>query len=402
MRVVWEHVKLIIGFLLIASITTFMALALIPICDIIFNLNLAIFSDKKNDDTFWVFVALVYPLAFFAHIKLSIITLKDLFKLGSLLKHGIFTKAKIISIQETKKTTTFNLQLMHSKYNNVILQKTVPYYKYHKQDKYAKKIQKISIKKYIPKQTDDIPIVKSSLQEDNIYNFNEYNYLKKNSIVPILYNPSNSNDFMICHLWNVWKRNHWLDHYDQDNIDSEKIYKQRTISKSKLFKDILKKYKIILTIALIILAGSLLYIKIFPIIAIIECCLFLMWLVWSHCYFKRHHAFYEYSVATTGTITFCSKIIERKGRYTSIFWEYKYQFIAQNGSPYQGKMKVYLQSNISPYINNSPVTILYDPSCIFQNCIALFYPYSWIQPEEGKNLYRIETIQPDIEESTYK
>ena len=402
MKVIWEHLKLTISFRFIAIITSLMIWGILPISLMMLKLTI---SRKKGDLTlgdivlFGIFIGFIFIVSYFSEFTLPKISLLQLFKLNSLLKHGIYTKAKVIDIQETKKRTTFYLQLMDSEYNSDILEYKISFFKYHKQSKSAKISEEYSIikNKNLSRKSFDIPIVKPSSKEDTIDNFNEYNYLTLNSVVPILYNPYKKNSWMICPFWNVWRRNHWLDdfHNYQDGSENEEFYKQRIISEENLFQDELPFNRKTILIALIILAISLLNRGIFFIVAIIECCLFLMRFTWVKFYFPRHHDFYEYSVATMGIITSATEIKEREGKNESKYWLYKYKFTTQNGIPYQGQMKVSISDNIIPYEKNSHATILYDPYCILQNCLAFYYPYSWIQPEETKNLYQIPIIQPD-------
>jgi hypothetical protein len=196
-------------------------------------------------------------------------------------------------------------------------------------------------------------------------------------------------------LWDVWRRNHWLDDYVQDSIETEENYKQRIISHANLFQNKLSFKKYIIILALIILAISLLHNGFFIIVAITECWLFLMYFVWANFYFPRHHDFYEYSVATMGIITSANEITEQNGKSKYKFWIYNYTFTTPNGIPYQGQVKVSPTSDMMPYEKKSHATVLYDPYCIAKNCLALFYPYSWIQPEETKKFYKIPITQPE-------
>ena len=188
----------------------------------------------------------------------------------------------------------------------------------------------------------------------------------------------------------MWRRKHWLDDYNQDNIEYDEIYKQRTINKLKVFQD----SNLIRKISLIILVISLLFNKgIFITIAMIECWLFLLGQTTPDD--DMNHTFYEYSVATMGTITSCTEITERDGKDTDTFWEYRYTFTTPDGTPYQGQIQLDEKPKIVHYRKNSPATVLYDPYCIAQNCLAFYYSYSWIQPEETKKFYKIPITQPE-------
>ena len=194
MKVIWEHLKLTISFRFIAIITSLMIWGILPISLMMLKLTI---SRKKGDLTlgdivlFGIFIGFIFIVSYFSEFTLPKISLLQLFKLNSLLKHGIYTKAKVIDIQETKKRTTFYLQLMDSEYNSDILEYKISFFKYHKQSKSAKISEEYSIikNKNLSRKSFDIPIVKPSSKEDTIDNFNEYNYLTLNSVVPILYNP---------------------------------------------------------------------------------------------------------------------------------------------------------------------------------------------------------------------
>ena len=403
MKVISEHLKRVITYRILVIITSLIPLGLLPVLNIIFNIEL-IPSKKGSWDGFLCGIVIgisLISLACFSKIKLPRITLRNLLKLKYLLTHGIYSKAKVIDIQETDQHVTLYFQLLHPEYSNVILEKKISLSEYYNQSTVAKKVKETPIKKYknSQKQSNNVSLVKPKVIENNINDLNEYNYLTVNSIVSILYDPNKDNNWMICSFWDIWRKNHWLDDYSQDNIQNEEIHKQRTISKLRYIQNIFKFYKILIIIALLILAISPLHKGFLMIVAIIECWLFLSWFIWTYFYIPKHYNFYEYSIATRGTITSANEITVHSGRTTTTFWLYTYTFKTDNNIPYQGQMKVYQQPNIRPYTKNCSATILYNPSCILQNCLAFYYPYSWIQPEETKNLYQIPIIQPDIEES---
>ena len=405
MKLISEKRKLIISTRIIAIITLLMILALIPAlhigCINMFTM------EKDNGNTFlWIgiILSLIIVAGFFLNIILSQLTLKDLSKIENLLTNGIYSKAKVINIKETNSHTIFYLQLLHHNYKNVILEHKIRHIHNDPESQSNKKREVYPIKK-----SNSVLVIapRPKAINDPIMYLNEDSYLTLNSVVSVLYN--SYNDWMLCPWWDIWRRENLLDDYDQDTIENEEIYKQRTISRAKLFSNLLAYYKLIHVTALVLLALSLLAHKgFFMVMAIIECCLFLMWFVWSQVHLKRHHDFYEYSVATIGTITSATEIIEKtittekNGKEVekeNIIWIYKYTFTTEEGIPYQGEMKISPKHDIRPYEQDSPATILYDPYCTAQNCLAFYYPYSWIQPEETKDLYRIKTIQPDIEEN---
>ena len=401
MKVIQEHIKSNIIFWIFTFPACLLICALIPI----YHVQYRYICNKNVKDLIWIAALFAFFISIHSltNITFPKISLNNISKLKYLFTHGIYTKAKVVDIKISTDCITFYFQLIDPKYNNAIVIKTVSSLEYNKTFKIPKIPLKISITQNLVNQMNNDYIVKTSLITDNIVNLNEYYYLTLNSIVPILYDPHNKTMWMLCPFWNIWRRNHWLDDYPQDSIENKKIHRQREISESKLFKNVLKKYNIMRIVALLILAITTVYYNEFLIIvALIEFWLLLILHIWSHFYFKRHHDFYEYSIATMGTITSATEITERYGIKRQKFWIYKYTFTTKDGTPYQGTIIVSSKANMTPYKKNDPVTILYDPSCILQNCIAFYYPYSWIQPKETQKLYRIETIQPDIEESTSK
>lgn len=214
---------------------------------------------------------------FFLNIIFSELTWKDLSKIENLLTNGIYTKAKVINIEKTNTHTIFYFQLLHPNYKNVILEHKIRRIHNDPESQSDKKREVYPIKKS-PSALVLNPRPKAI--NDPIMYLDKDSYLTLDSIVSVLYN--SQNDWILCPWWNIWKRENLLDDYYQDNIENEEIYKQRTISREKLFSKLLAYYKLISITALALLACSLLAHKgFFLVMAIIECCLFLMWFVWS-------------------------------------------------------------------------------------------------------------------------
>ena len=408
MKVITEQLKVIIPIRIFSILTFIMILALIPVLHIGCNIDMFTIERRYSFNIFlWIAIIIAFfiALAFYFLMIPSEITFRKLSKIKDILTNGVYTKAKVINIKETNSHTIFYLQLLHPDYKNIILEHKIPSHTSDTSDKSDQTSQTDTNRKEIPlkksknsfNQPMFLPIFKPSTLGDNIMHINQDNYLTVNSIVSVLYSSDYDDDWMLCPLWNIWKRDHWLDDYYQDTVENAEVYKQRIISKSKLFSKIFETYKIFTVIASLILAISLIHKGFFILVTIIACCLLLMWAVWGHFYFKRHHDFYEYSVATIGMITSATEIIEKnsKDNKEHKIWIYKYTFKTQNGIPYQGEMTV-SPSSVIPYEKNSPATILYDPSCVSQNCLALYYPYSWIQPKETQNLCLIKIIKPEF------
>lgn len=401
MKLIREQLKVLIPIRIFFIVTLLMILALIPVLHI--GCNIDMFSTKRYslNTILWpgIILAFIITLIFYFIIIPSEITLRKLSKIKDILTNGVYTKAKVINIKETNSHTIFYLQLLHPDYKNVVLEYKINSSKSDTESKSDTNRKEIPIRKPINflKQPAIVTIFQPHTIGDNILHINQDNYLTLNSIVSVLYNSNYDNDWMLCPLWNIWKRDHWLDDYYRDNVEDEEIYKRRKIRSKKLFSEIFIMYTTCIILGCLILAISIIHKGFFILVTLIACCLLLMWAVWSHFYLKRHHDFYEYSVATIGMITSATEIIEKSSRDNKEHktWIYKYTFKTPKGIPYQGEMTV-SPSSVIPYEKNSPATILYDPYCVSQNCLALYYPYSWIQPKETRNICPIKIIKPEF------
>ena len=331
-------------------------------------------------------------------------TFPRIIKLKYLLVHGICTKATIIDIKEKKNKIIFYCQFMTQQNKHVIVKRSVSYTEYYKEipamEKLKKRESEIKRATNLSQDNQDIPIVTPPSPSVEIVSMNEYSHLRLDSIIPILYDPENYKNCVLCPLWEVWIKNHLLDDYPQHLKDHQEIKKQRTISEEDLFGDIIRNYNKVRKIALIILTISIINTGLFIFVFLAECFLFFLFKasVDSSYYKQKHHDFYEYGIATKGIITSATEVVYKNrsdDSDDSTRWIYTYIFTTEDNTPYQGKIDVSPTPNIRPYEKDSFATVLYNPYLISENYLAFFYPYSWIQPEETKDLYLINTIEPE-------